>query len=163
IRVQRTVAAGAEVEVAPLLPPGRYRMRMQGETRYGYLDIGAGAAAEIAWRASAEPAEHAAAMAPTVRRVTDSSVDRMSALEASKPIHDRSAGARAETRIRLRISLNTRPCIAVKLNTGNDYFGNTVNVAAKLQALAESFRIAMSHAVNSAPGVAPWLAEEGAP
>jgi class 3 adenylate cyclase len=267
IRVQRTVAASAEVEVAPLLPPGRYRMRMHGEKRYGYLDIGTGAAAEIAWRASAEPAEQAAAMAPTVRLVNDSSEDRMFVLEASqwsdvalrpgrllsfqefrdlfseeylgadvqlgigeqtilftdmigstamyaqrgdpaafvevkrhftdvfaiiaknrgaviktigdaamgafnspldavkasKEIHDRFHGARTETLVRLRISLNTGTCIAVKLNTGIDYFGHTVNVAAKLQALAESFQIAMSHAVYSAPGVAQWLAEQGAP
>lgn len=60
IRVQRTVPAGGEVEIAPRLPAGRYRTRIHGEKRYGYLDVGGGAAAEIAWRAGAEPAQHAA-------------------------------------------------------------------------------------------------------
>ena len=63
---------------------------------------------------------------------------------------------------RLRISLNTGPCIAVRLNANIDYFGSTVNVAAKLQALAESWQIAMAATTYAAPGVAGWLAEQGA-
>jgi class 3 adenylate cyclase len=86
----------------------------------------------------------------------------LDAVRASKAIHDRFHALRAERPIRLRISLNTGPCIAVKLNTNLDYFGHTVNVAAKLQALAESFQTAMSEAVYAAPGVAAWLAEQGA-
>jgi class 3 adenylate cyclase len=87
----------------------------------------------------------------------------LDAVKASKEIHDCFHGARDESIVRLRISLNTGPCIAVKLNTGIDYFGHTVNVAAKLQALAESWQIAMSRAVYAAPGVAQWLEEQGAP
>jgi class 3 adenylate cyclase len=61
--------------------------------------------------------------------------------------------------IRLRISINTGPCIAVNLNTGIDYFGGTVNVAAKLQAGAEGGQVAMSRRVYEAPGVADFLAD----
>lgn len=44
----------------------------------------------------------------------------------------------------LRISIHTGPCLAVKLNSGVDYFGNTVNYAAKLQQFAGAREIAFS-------------------
>jgi hypothetical protein len=56
----------------------------------------------------------------------------LDAVRASKAIHDRFHALSSEGPVRLRISLNTGPCIAVKLNTNLDYFGHTVNVAAKL-------------------------------
>ena len=49
--------------------------------------------------------------------------------------------------LRLRISLHQGPCLAVNLNSNIDYFGNTVNLAAKLQALAEAGQIAFSQPV----------------
>ena len=64
--------------------------------------------------------------------------------------------------IRLRISLNTGPCIAVRLNANADFFGSTVNVAAKLQALAEAYQIAMSEATFRSAGVAEFLGEQQA-
>ena len=84
------------------------------------------------------------------------------AVRASQKIHATFHPERADTPIRLRISLNTGPCIAVRLNANADFFGGTVNVAAKLQALAEGYQIAMSEATYSAPGVAELLAEHGA-
>ena len=85
------------------------------------------------------------------------------AIRASRQIHDAFHPRRSDTPIRLRISLNTGPCIAVRLNANADFFGGTVNVAAKLQALAEAYQIAMSDATYHAPGVAEYLAEQGAP
>ncbi len=64
--------------------------------------------------------------------------------------------------IRLRVSLNSGPCIAVNLNTGIDYFGGTVNTAAKLQACAEAGEVALARSVFDAPGVESSLAETGA-
>ncbi|HWO20974.1 MAG TPA: DUF5939 domain-containing protein [Kofleriaceae bacterium] len=89
-------------------------------------------------------------------------VDPLEAVRASRKIHEAFHPARADTPIRLRISLNTGPCIAVRLNANADFFGGTVNVAAKLQALAEGYQIAMSEATYRAPGVAEYLAAEGA-
>jgi hypothetical protein len=40
--------------------------------------------------------------------------------------------------------------------------GQTVNLAAKLQSLAESWQVAMSEAVSRAPGVAAYFEKEGA-
>jgi class 3 adenylate cyclase len=89
-------------------------------------------------------------------------VDPVDAVRASRKIHDAFHPARADTPIRLRISLNTGPCIAVRLNANADFFGGTVNVAAKLQALAEGYQIAISDATYAAPGVAAYLAEQAA-
>lgn len=88
--------------------------------------------------------------------------DPADAVRASRKIHDAFHPHRTDTVIRLRISLNTGPCIAVRLNANADFFGGTVNVAAKLQALAEGYQIAMSDATYRAPGVAAYLAEQGA-
>jgi class 3 adenylate cyclase len=266
IRVQISVAAGASSDVAPHLPAGRYRLRMHGEKRYGFLDVGPSSGGTVEWRAAAEPVEVATPGAPTVRVVNDRDAPQMFVVETSqwtdtalrpghllsfqdfrdlyaeeylgadvqlaigeqtilftdmvgstamyatrgdpaafvevrrhftdvfdliashrgavvKTIGDAAMGAfrdpldavkaaaeiqrrfhpgREDTPARLRISLNTGPCIAVRLNTDIDYFGHTVNIAAKLQALAESWQIAMSDATYSAPGVAAWLSAEGA-
>ena len=84
--------------------------------------------------------------------------DPLDAVKASQEIHARFPPGRDT---RLRISLNSGPCIAVKLNTGVDYFGQTVNLAAKLQSLAESWQVAMSESVLRSPGVGAFFEKEG--
>ena len=49
------------------------------------------------------------------------------------------------------------PSIAVTLNENLDYFGQTVNVAARVQALADAGEICISEALYSAPGVSGLL------
>jgi hypothetical protein len=66
------------------------------------------------------------------------------ALAAAVAIQERFDGQRDDTRIRLRISVHSGPVIAVHLNTGIDYFGNTVNFAAKIQGCAGAGEIALS-------------------
>src|SRR5258706_8728156 len=89
-------------------------------------------------------------------------VHPIDALRAARQIHDTFHPKREDTPIRLRISLNTGPCIAVRLNANADFFGGTVNIAAKLQAMAEGYQIAMSEATYRATGVAEHLASEKA-
>ncbi len=84
------------------------------------------------------------------------------AVRSAHLIHDAFHPDRADTPIRLRISLNTGPCIAVRLNSNADYFGGTVNIAAKLQTLAESHQIAISESTYRATNVAEYLAEQHA-
>jgi class 3 adenylate cyclase len=86
----------------------------------------------------------------------------LDAVRAARQIHGAFHPGRTDTPIRLRISLNTGPCIAVRLNANADFFGGTVNVAAKLQALAEGYQIAMSEATYRSPSVAGYLAEQAA-
>ena len=50
----------------------------------------------------------------------------------------------------------------MRLNSALDYFGGTVNVSAKLQALAEEWQVAMSEATYRSPGVAEYLAAQQA-
>lgn len=88
--------------------------------------------------------------------------DPVDALRCAAAIQRRFARDRADTVIRLRASLNTGPCIAVNLNSGIDYFGGTVNMAAKLQACAEAGQVALPGAVRDAPGVLAYLEDQGA-
>jgi class 3 adenylate cyclase len=89
-------------------------------------------------------------------------VNPVDAVRASQQIHHAFHPTRDDTPIRLRISLNTGPCIAVRLNANADFFGGTVNIAAKLQALAEGYQIAMSEATYKSSGVAELCAAENA-
>jgi class 3 adenylate cyclase len=56
--------------------------------------------------------------------------------------------------LELKIGLHSGPCIAVDLNERLDYFGQTVNIAARVQGIAESRQIVCTDAVYSSPGVA---------
>jgi class 3 adenylate cyclase len=89
-------------------------------------------------------------------------VNPLDAVRASQLIHKTFHPKREDTPIRLRISLNTGPCIAVRLNANADFFGGTVNIAAKLQALAEGYQIAMSEQTFKSPGVPEFIAEQNA-
>ncbi len=265
IRVQRAVAPGEVIEIAPVLSPRRYRARLHGEDRHGFLDVAASGEAALEWPASAGPISRAVAPGPTVRLHNDLERDAMFVIEeaqwsdvalrpgrllsfpdfrdlfaeeylgadvrlavgeqtilftdmvgstalyarrgdpaafievrkhfdvvfaliathrgavvktigdaamaafgdpldavrCSQAIHARFSPSCTDSVARLRISLNTGPCIAVRLNANIDYFGSTVNVAAKLQCLAESWQIAMAAATYDSPGVAAWLADQG--
>jgi class 3 adenylate cyclase len=89
-------------------------------------------------------------------------VNPVDAVRASEQIHQAFHPTRADTPIRLRISLNTGPCIAVRLNSNADFFGGTVNIAAKLQAMAEGYQIAMSDTTYRSAGVPELLTEQKA-
>jgi class 3 adenylate cyclase len=266
IRVQRAVAAGETVEVAPVLAPGRYRLRVSSADGYRYLDVDAAAeSVAVSWRAGDDAPPIRTGPRPVialenggdaactfvieqaqwkddalrpghllslqefrdlfaddyvaadvqlgvgeqtllftdmvgstsfyasrgdpgafvevkrhfdevfaiiikhrgaiVKTIGDACMGAFtSALDAVKAAHDIHRAyppTRADTPIRLRISLNTGPCIAVRLNTTMDYFGGTVNVAAKLQALAEAWQVAMSDATFASTGVAEYVAAAG--
>lgn len=246
VQVQKLVPAGGRASLVAVLPAGRYRLRVHGEKRYEFLDVGAGATTldlvndsstdrryvlEVAqWNDLAlrpgrllsfaefrdlfgeeylsadvqlaigeqtilftdivgstamyaqrgDPAafvevkkhftdvfaivaKHRGAVVKTIGDAAMAAFnDPLDAVKASKDIHDCFHPARVDLPTRLRISINTGPCIAVRLNTAIDYFGHTVNIAAKLQGLAEAWQTAISEAVFSAPGVAAWLKEQQA-
>src|SRR5213075_425457 len=66
VRLQRTLAPGAAAELGLSLSPRRYRMRLEGEERYGYLDVAPSGAAALEWKASDAPGERVVATMPTV-------------------------------------------------------------------------------------------------
>ncbi len=57
----------------------------------------------------------------------------------------------------LKIGAHCGPSIAVTLNENLDYFGQTVNVAARVQSLADAGEICISEGLYSAPGVSHLL------
>jgi class 3 adenylate cyclase len=57
----------------------------------------------------------------------------------------------------LKIGAHCGSSIAVTLNENLDYFGQTVNVAARVQALADAGEICISEALYAAPGVSQIL------
>lgn len=58
----------------------------------------------------------------------------------------------------LKIGLHCGPCIVVSSNERLDYFGQTVNVAARVQGLADGEQIVLSDACAAAAGVAARIA-----
>ncbi|HTY70066.1 MAG TPA: adenylate/guanylate cyclase domain-containing protein [Alphaproteobacteria bacterium] len=58
----------------------------------------------------------------------------------------------------IKLGLHTGPCIAVTLNGRLDYFGSTVNLAARLQAQSRGSDIVLSQALAADPAVAARLA-----
>src|SRR5216683_1394867 len=57
----------------------------------------------------------------------------------------------------VKIGIHEGPCLAVMLNERQDYFGQTVNIAARVQGLSTSHAIHITRAVIDAPGVAAIL------
>ena len=61
----------------------------------------------------------------------------------------------------IKIGIHEGPCLAVTLNDRQDYFGQTVNVAARVQKQSTSSAIFATRAVVEHPGAADLLAAEG--
>jgi class 3 adenylate cyclase len=61
----------------------------------------------------------------------------------------------------IRTTIHTGPCLAVNLNSNVDYFGNTVNLAAKIQKAAKSGEIVFTDSVFRDPKIREFLIERG--
>ncbi|MEP7122945.1 MAG: DUF5939 domain-containing protein [Byssovorax sp.] len=92
--------------------------------------------------------------------VMASFADPLSAMRAAVRMGHEIA-ALGEGDLRLKIGLHSGPCIAVELNERLDYFGRTVNIAARVQGLAGAGEIVCSEAVYSAAGVREVVAAAG--
>jgi adenylate cyclase len=67
------------------------------------------------------------------------------------------------TPLHLKAGLHYGPCIAVTLNDRLDYFGSTVNMAARLERFSQGNDLVVSDAVRQDPEVAALLAEQTHP
>jgi class 3 adenylate cyclase len=65
--------------------------------------------------------------------------------------------ARGTTDLVVKIGIHEGPCLAVMLNERQDYFGQTVNIAARVQGLSTSQSIHITGPVIDAPAVAAIL------
>ena len=61
----------------------------------------------------------------------------------------------------VKIGIHEGPCLAVMLNERQDYFGQTVNIAARVQSLSTSQEIHITGPINDAPAVAAILRRDG--
>src|SRR4029079_19280728 len=59
----------------------------------------------------------------------------------------------------VKIGIHEGPCLAVMLNERQDYFGQTVNIAARVQSLSTSQEIHITGPVIDSPAVAEILAK----
>jgi class 3 adenylate cyclase len=86
------------------------------------------------------------------------------ALAAALKMRDAIGSVGSETRqedLLLKIGVHEGPCLAVMLNDRLDYFGQTVNVAARVQGLATSHAIFATKPVVEHPPSAALLAKAG--
>jgi class 3 adenylate cyclase len=100
-------------------------------------------------------AEHDGAVVKTigdaVMGVFRSAADGLVAmLEVQRALAQPSDGSKP---LQLKAGLHTGPCIAVTLNDRLDYFGSTVNLAARLEALSSGMDVIISRAVFEDPQV----------
>ena len=89
-----------------------------------------------------------------------------------RPEHALSAGLRMRSAMKdlnarrgtddliVKIGLHEGPCLAVMLNERQDYFGQTVNVAARVQSLSTNQEMHITEPVIGAPEVAAIIARE---
>jgi class 3 adenylate cyclase len=61
----------------------------------------------------------------------------------------------------LKIGIHEGPCIAVMLNERQDYFGQTVNIASRVQGLATASEIFATGAVVENPSTSEVLGAQG--
>jgi class 3 adenylate cyclase len=68
------------------------------------------------------------------------------------------AGIAGDDRLILKVGLHCGPCLSVTLNERPDYFGTTVNIAARVQGLSQGGDVVLTDAVRDDPQVAALLA-----
>jgi class 3 adenylate cyclase len=77
--------------------------------------------------------------------------------EAMRTLND----GRSGNELLLKIGIHEGPCLAVVLNNRQDYFGRTVNIAARVQGLADSRSILATGSVVKHPQASSLLATSG--
>ena len=77
--------------------------------------------------------------------------------DAMRALNDK----RGREDLTLKIGVHEGPCLAVTLNDRLDYFGQTVNIAARVQGLAVSRSIFATRPVVEHPAAARLLSETG--
>lgn len=108
-------------------------------------------------------AQHNGALVKTIgdaiMAVFRSSEDALRAALAIQ--HDFRTGpiAQSNPQLRVKLGLHSGPCIAVNANEILDYFGSTVNVAARVQSESIGGDIVLTDTIMQTPGIAELLAD----
>lgn len=100
-----------------------------------------------------------------VKTIGDSAMvafaDALQCIRAAVELQREFNGDPATGGVLLRVSIHSGPCLAVNLNNGIDYFGNTVNFAAKLQQMAGAREVAYSPEFAQDSRVVEYLRSQG--
>jgi class 3 adenylate cyclase len=106
-------------------------------------------------------AAHGGAIVKTIGDAVMASFDDpAAAVRAAVEMH-REIRTLGEGELALKIGLHSGPCIAVDFNDRLDYFGRTVNIAARVQGVAGAGEIACTEPVFEALGVREALEGQG--
>lgn len=81
----------------------------------------------------------------------------VAALRAVKAAHAALARMEGNPALSVKFGLHAGPCLAVTLNEQLDYFGSTVNIAARLPTLAEGGELVFSSQIKNDPEAQEWL------
>lgn len=85
--------------------------------------------------------------------------DPISALSCAIHLQQYFRSDNPETKLRLRITVNVGPCLAVNLNSNIDYFGSSINLTAKLQGITGAGEVVFTEAIYKLPSCEPLLAQ----
>jgi class 3 adenylate cyclase len=108
-------------------------------------------------------ARHEGAMVKTIGdAVMAVFVDALKCFDAALELDEsiRTISADGEP-LRMRVGFHVGPCIAMRANDRIDYFGTTVNLAARLESLAHAGEITLAKEVAERPNIASRLIELG--
>ena len=71
------------------------------------------------------------------------------------------AGGRQRSDMGLKVGLHAGPALAINAGNSVDYFGQTVNIAARVQGLADAGDICVTSALNDSAAIPELLAQAG--
>ncbi len=91
---------------------------------------------------------------PTVTDGTSAAIEMMAAMQAL-------ASERGTSDVGLKVGLHAGPALAINAGRTLDYFGQTVNIAARVQGLADAGDICLTNALNDRDTVPALLSEAG--
>lgn len=78
------------------------------------------------------------------------------AIRAIEEAHRAITALEGKPPLEMKAGIHTGPCIAVTLNERLDYFGSTVNIAARLPGLSEGGEVVFSNEIKTDPEVEAW-------
>ncbi len=105
-------------------------------------------------------AQHGAIVKTMGDSIMASFSDPASALEAACQMRQQTQTASGEELI-IKIGIHAGPCIAIETNEQLDYFGQTVNIASRVQDVAQAGEIVCTEAVYHAPEVTEVIKRAG--
>jgi class 3 adenylate cyclase len=106
--------------------------------------------------------KHDGAIVKTIGDAVMASFNKpMDALKAAIEMQEYFNGANPDTRLRLRITLHSGSCLAVNLDSKIDYFGNAVNLTAKIQSVVNAGQIGFTEIVFHDKEAAGLLQQKG--